>query len=330
MKLSQKGEFGLIEMIRSQCGKQNHKMLLGIGDDAAIIQTDSAKYSLLTTDALIESVHFNLDYFSFFQLGWRALAANLSDIAAMGGRPVCAVVTLGLNDRISVENVRELYQGMLALGRKFNCPIAGGDIVRSPKFLMISISVLGEVKKGKVVTRSGAKIGDLICVTGQLGEAQAGLELLLQKRRQKKLRFSANLTEKHLVPVPRLKESNFLVNNFKLNSLIDLSDGLASDLHHICEESQTGAVIYANKIPLSPKAIRAANMLGKDALEFALQGGEEYELLFTLRKKHAAKLLESAKFKFTHIGEVISQKEKIRLLKAGRKLKLLPRGYTHF
>jgi thiamine-monophosphate kinase len=330
VKLSQKGEFGLIELIRRECGKQNKRIMLGIGDDAAIIQTDSAKYSVLTTDALIETVHFNLDYFTFFQLGWRALAANLSDIAAMGGKPVCAVVTLGLNDRISVENVRELYQGMLSLARKFNCTIAGGDIVRSPKFLMISISVLGEVERGRVVTRSGAKIGDLICVTGQLGEAQAGLELLLERRKRKGLRFSSGLTKKHLLPFPSLAESEYLLRKFRLNSMIDISDGLASDLHHICEESQTGAVIYADKIPVSPKAKQASRLLDKDALEFALQGGEEYELLFTLRKKQAAKLLKSAKFKFTVIGEIIPPKRGIWLQKGSRRLKLFPLGYTHF
>jgi thiamine-monophosphate kinase len=330
VKLSQKGEFGLIELIRRKCGKQNHRILLGIGDDAAIIQTDSAKHSVLTTDALIETVHFNLDYFTFFQLGWRALAANLSDIAAMGGRPVCAVVTLGLNDRISVENVRELYQGMLSLGRKFNCSIAGGDIVRSPKFLMISISVLGEVEKGRVATRSGAKIGDLICVTGQLGEAQAGLELLLERRKRKGLRFSSGLTKKHLLPFPNLTESEYLVRKFRLNSLIDISDGLASDLHHICEESKVGALLYADKIPLSPNAIQAAKISGGDAFEFALQGGEEYELLFTLSNRELIRLLKTAKFKVTVVGEVVSQKKGIRLLKSGRKSKLLPQGYTHF
>jgi len=330
VKLSQKGEFGLIELIRKKCGKPNQRVVLGIGDDAAILKSKAGQLQILTTDALIETIHFNLDYFTFFQLGWRALAANLSDIAAMGGKPVCAVVTLGLNDRISVENVLELYDGMLALGRKVNCSIAGGDTVRSPKFLMISISVLGEVEKGGVVTRSRAKIGDLICVTRQLGEAQAGLELFLERRKRKGLGFSAELTQKHLLPFPRLAESEFLVKKFRLNSMIDISDGLASDLHHLCEKSKVGALLYADKIPVSPKAIQAARILGRDAFEFALQGGEEYELLFTMGKKEAIKLLKSSKFKFTLIGEVISQKEGIWLLKSGRNLKLLPKGYTHF
>ncbi|OGC93346.1 MAG: thiamine-phosphate kinase [candidate division Zixibacteria bacterium RBG_16_48_11] len=330
MKLSQKGEFGLIELIRKKCGWPGKKVILGIGDDAAVIKSDPNKLLVLTTDALIQTVHFNLDYFSFYQLGWRSLAANLSDLAAMGGRPVCCLVTLGLNDGVSVENLMQFYQGVLALSKRFDCPVVGGDIVRSPRQIVISISALGEVEKTKVAKRSGARAGDLICVTGELGEAQAGLELLLKKRKNKSLQFSPALTRKHLLPLPRLAESDFLVHNTKLNSLIDISDGLASDLHQICKESKVGAVIYERKIPLGSKAVQAARLLKKNPLEFALYGGEEYELLFTLTKSQAQRLLCKARFKLTVIGEILPRKEGVSLEKAGQKSKLLPQGYTHF
>ncbi len=328
MKLSQTGEFGLIELIRKKCGKQNNRVMLGIGDDAAAIRTDSRNSTLLTTDALIEDIHFKLHYFTFYQLGWRALAANLSDIAAMGGKPVCAVVTLGLNQRISVENVLEFYEGMLALGRRFNCSIAGGDIVKSPKALVISISVLGEAEKNRVITRAGARAGDLICVTGQLGEAQAGLELLSTNK--KSLRFPAGLTRKHLLPVPRLIESDYLLKNFQPSAMIDISDGLAADLHHICQESRTGALLFANKIPVSPKAVQAAKLLGKNVFDFVLYGGEEYELLFTLNPAQAKELVKRSKFKVSVIGQILHRNKGIWLEKEGRKLKLKPAGYTHF
>lgn len=330
MKLSQKGEFGLIELIRKKCLSSDRRIVVGIGDDAAVIKTHPGKLSVLTTDALIETVHFSLDYFSFYQLGWRSLAANLSDIAAMGGRPICSVVTLGLSDTVTVENVTEFYQGMLALSRKSNCTIAGGDIVRSPKELVISIAILGEVEKNKVVTRSGAQVGDLICVTRELGEAQAGLELLLKKRRDRRFGFSPALARKHLLPVPRLAESKYLAENSKPNSMIDISDGLASDLHHICEESKTGAVIFEDRVPVSSKAVAASKILGKEPLEFALYGGEEYELLFTLNKNQAGKLLSKARFKIRAIGEILPQKQGVSLQKGSRKTRLLPRGYTHF
>lgn len=328
MKLSQAGEFGLIELIRQKCGRQNRRVILGIGDDAAAIRIASRKLILLTTDALIENIHFKLDYFTFFQLGWRALAANLSDIAAMGGKPVCAVVTLGLNQRISVENVLEFYEGMLALGRRFNCSIAGGDLVKSPKALAISISVLGEAEKEKIVTRARAGVGDLICVTGDLGQAQAGLELLSAKK--KELRFQASLTRKHLLPVPRVRESEYLIKNFRPSAMIDISDGLAADLHHICEESKTGAVLFAEKIPVSRRAEQAAKLLDKNAFDFALQGGEEYELLFTLNPAPAQRLVKRAKFKVSVIGQILPQKKGIWLEKEGQRFKLKPAGYTHF
>jgi len=317
-------------MIRSKCRNLDRRIVVGIGDDAAVIKTSPHRLGVLTTDALIETVHFNLDYFSFYQLGWRSLAANLSDVAAMGGKPIASLVTLGLNNRVSVEEVLEFYQGMLALAEKFNCSIAGGDIVRSPQELVVSISVLGEVEPKKIAKRSGAKIGDLICVTGALGEAQVGLELLLRRRKNKRFKFPVHLTRKHLVPLPRLAESSFLTSNFEISSMIDISDGLASDLYHICEESKTGARIFADQIPLGPRAIYGARLLEKDPLQFALYGGEEYELLFTLSPSQAKRAIFRAKFKITPIGEVASSREGIFLHKKGRQQRLLPKGYTHF
>jgi thiamine-monophosphate kinase len=248
----------------------------------------------------------------------------------MGGKPICSLVTLGLNHRVSVENVLEFYRGMLDLSKKFKCSVAGGDIVRSPTELVISISVLGEVQKDKMVTRAGAKVGDLIFVTGELGEAQAGLELLLKWRKNKRMKFSHALTKQHLQPIPRLAESEILLGRMKLNSMIDISDGLASDLHHICEESGVGAVLWGDTVPVSSRAKTAAKILGKDPFQFALQGGEEYELLFTASSKQAERAFGIGQFKVTAIGEIVPKGQGIRLYRDSHLTKLLIKGYTHF
>ena len=331
MKLKQVGEFGLIELIKKKVFQRNKRILVTIGDDAAIVKSSPQKYLILTTDTLLEKVHFDLTYFSFRNLGHRALAANLSDIAAMGGLPITALVTLGLPSYVSVENVLELYSGMNILAKKFNCPISGGDITSSPKDLFITITVLGEVEKNYLTLRSKAKAGDVICVTGELGEVHAGLELLQIAKKDKRIKFPKNLVQKHLTPQPRIFEAREIIKRLKPNSMIDISDGLASEVGHIAKASKLGAVIYESEIPLSPKARKAGMILNKNPLVWALYGGEEYELLFTIPKSKIDKLIKlSKKIELTLVGEMKKEKGVFLVKPDGSKERIKKGGFRHF
>lgn len=331
MELKKVGEFGLIELIKKKVYSRNNRILISIGDDAAIVKSSSGKYLILTTDTLLENVHFDLSYFSFRQLGQRALTANLSDIAAMGGLPVTALVTLGLPSYVGVENVLELYSGMNLLAKKFNCPISGGDVTSSPKGLFITITVLGEVEKNFLTLRSKAKAGDLICVTGELGEVQAGLELLQKAKKNKRIKFSGSLVRKHLTPQPKIFEAREIIKRLIPNSMIDISDGLASEVGHIAKASKLGAVIYESEIPLSPEAKQVGKILNKNPLLWGLYGGEEYELLFTIPKSIIKKLIKlSKKIKLTLVGEMKKDAGVFLMKRNGKKEKIKKGGFRHF
>jgi thiamine-monophosphate kinase len=292
-----------------------------------VVKSSKDKLLIFTTDTMVEKVHFDLRYSTFKQVGWKAMVANLSDIAAMGGLPTFALVTVGLSKSISVENVISIYDGVTAIGKRYNCSVIGGDTVFSPKSMFVSIALLGKVEKKFLVKRSGAKLGDLICVTGNLGEVQAGLEFLKKNPRKK-----SPLVRKHLNPLPRINEARTLVRNLKINSMIDISDGLSSELFHLTEESNLGAVVYQEKIPISSKCIKAGNLLGKSPLLWALSSGEEYELLFTLSKKELPRLEKvERKIKLSWIGEMVSKKEGVVLRqKSGKMRRLTKTGFKHF
>ena len=327
MKIEKVGEFGLIELLKKRIVYQDKGVLVNIGDDAAVIKSSKDKLLIFTTDTLVEKVHFDLRYSTFKQIGWKAMVANLSDIAAMGGLPKFALVTVGLPKSISAENVISTYDGITAIGRRYKCKVVGGDTVFSPEGLFVSIALLGEVEKKFLVKRSGAKNGDLICVTGDLGEAQAGLELLKKEPRKR-----SSLTRKHLNPLPRIDEARTLVRDFRISSMIDISDGLSSELFHLTEENNLGAIIYEEKIPISPKCIRAGSLLGRAPLLWALSSGEEYELLFTVSRKELQYLERvKRKVKASLIGEMVGKKEGVVLQrKSGKKTKLVKTGFKHF
>lgn len=328
MQLRKIGEFGLIDLIRRKVFTKDKRVVLNIGDDAAVLKSSPGKLLIFTTDTMMERVHFDLRYCSFKDIGWKSMAANLSDIAAMGGIPLAGLVSLGLPKRIKVEQVLELYSGMKILSSRFRCPIVGGDIFSSPQGLVVTISLLGEVEKSLFRTRGGARVGDLIYVTGDLGEAEAGLKILRKSKAKKN-----SITKKHLTPYPRIAESRLLVKNLKITSMIDVSDGLSSDLHHICEESNKGALIYAEKIPISQRIMEVCRPLKIPPLNLALSSGEEYELLFTLSPKEDEKLkkITKGKFKISLIGEIMNKKEGVKILDLDGKIKGLKRtGYTHF
>ena len=298
--LSQLGEFGLIDFIRKDA-HLTKEVVKGIGDDAAVLSVGGSCHQLFTTDMLIEDVHF-IRTMSARLIGRKALACNISDVAAMGGVPSAAVVSVGLPADCKIDFVKEIYQGINALAKQFSVAIVGGDTVKSKK-IVLNIALLGWVKKKELVTRSGARPGDMIFVTGPLGRS---LE-----------------TGKHLSFVPRVAESQFLVKHFKPTAMIDISDGLSADLGHILKESRAGAYLWEEKIPKTKEA----------TLPQALNDGEDFELLFTLSKKDGEQLLKRKghKFRFYPIGEIVGSPKKLILVdKAGKEVELPLSGYKHF
>lgn len=327
MKISKIGEFGLIDLIRKQVLVKDKRVVVNVGDDAAVLKSTPNRLLIFTTDTLVQKIHFDLNYFTFEDIGWKAMAANLSDIAAMGGLPAYALVSIGLPKSVRAEDVLRIYKGASRIARRYGCKIIGGDTTLVPRELFVSIALLGEVEKEFVTTRSRAKKGDLICVTGNLGEAQAGLEFLKLHGRQ-----NLSLARKHLRPRPRIDESRILTRNLKINSMIDISDGLSSDLFHLTEAGQLGAVVYEQRIPISPKCLKLASLLNKSPISWALSSGEEYELLFTVDQKYRNKIDRIRKqVDVTVIGEMVDKGQGVRLAnELGKRKKLAKTGFVHF
>lgn len=327
MRVNQLGEFGLIELIRKKIFFKDKQVFVNIGDDAAVIKSTPNRLLIFTTDTLVEKIHFDLRYFTYEEVGWKAMTANLSDIAAMGGLPKFALVTVGLPKSIKSGDVLRLYRGMSRIAQRYDCKIVGGDTTRVPHDLFVTIALLGEVEKGKFTTRSGAKKGDLICVTGNLGESQAGLEYLKKLGRSK-----LPLVKKHLQPYPRIQEAISLIQNMKINSMIDISDGLSSELFHLTEESSLGAVVYEEKLPISPNCVKLSSLLNLSLLSLTLSSGEEYELLFTINRKELNKLDRiKKKLRVSVIGEMVDRREGIKLVRRSGRVGILKRtGFVHF
>ncbi len=326
MKLSELGEIGFLKKIEASLPLSDKSVLLGIGDDAAAVRVSKGKTLLATTDLLTEGIHFDLRYTSFFQLGAKALLVNISDIAAMGGIPKYALIAIAVPDNIKAEDLSELYRGIKKTASSYNVSIIGGDTSGSKNSLTINITLLGEAKQGNIVMRGGARPGDKIFVTGTLGDSSAGLELLKKGKR------NGYLIQRHLLPIPRVKEGVFLSKNRLATSMIDISDGLSTDLNHICRMSRVGAIIYEDKIPLS-KELKKAD-LKKSPLHYALSGGEDYELLFTVNEKNVIKIYSAItknKISATMIGEITERKRGMLLIdRKGRQMSLLPTGFNHF
>jgi thiamine-monophosphate kinase len=293
-------------------------------------------------------VHFDLSYTDFHSLGWKSAAVNLSDIAAMGGLPRFCLTSLGIPPSVSVEQVSEFYRGLNALLRVHQTSLVGGDTCSTRKGLVVSVVMLGEAKKKQVLTRAGAKPGDRIFVTGTLGDSAAGMELLksgVRRQRSGKYNVSgegsgvksnssflthySSLITKHLRPVPRVEWGGKIAHAGCANSMIDISDGLSSDLSHICGQSGVGAFIFAERIPLSPSLRKAAAHLGKSPLQYALSGGEDYELLFTVPPAKIKKLL-SLDLPVAEIGEITRTRTMLMKDGMGKETVLRPTGYNHF
>jgi thiamine-monophosphate kinase len=327
MRLSQVGEFGLIERIR-KATPRGRGVRLGIGDDAAWVECK--KNSLLvTSDLLIEGVHFNLQWISFYNLGYKTLAINLSDLAAMGGYPAYLVLSLGIPVDFRAEDIEQFYSGIRTLASRAGVSLIGGD-TNASKCFFISAFVAGYAYDGPI-TRGGSKVGDDIYVTGTLGDSALGLELLRKKRTRARRKMTAYLLNRHFLPTPRLKAGAILSRERLAKAMIDVSDGLLQDLGHICRASRVGAVIWQEAIPLS-RAYRlwAGN---KGSLQ-ALTGGEDYELLFCLRRRDRSRLEKIKKklgVRVSHIGKCVSYREGIKIINGqGEALPVPGMGYDHF
>jgi len=267
--ISDVGEFGLIERIARKV-KKREDLVKGIGDDCAVLE-DGEDYTLLTTDMLVSGDHFNRNWHTPWQIGWKSMIANVSDIAAMGGYPEWCLVSIALPDDIDYEYVDSIFKGMIDASEKYDLSIIGGDTTHGD-LLVINITLLGTVEKDNICFRGDAEVGDLICLTGDLGKSWAGLELL---RAGKK-----GYTDFHLQPDCRLDIGRELAPY--VNAMIDVSDGLASEVNHICDESNVGAEVEKNKVPISEKTKQAGELLDKDPMFWALSGGEDFELVFTI------------------------------------------------
>ncbi|MES2733881.1 MAG: thiamine-phosphate kinase [Bacteroidota bacterium] len=336
-ELQSLGEFGLIRRISADTTLQNPESVRGIGDDAAVIDVGN-QYLLLSTDMLVEGVHFDLSYVPLKHLGYKSVAVNVSDIAAMNGIPKQIVVGLALSNRFSAEAIDELYEGIRAACRSYQVDLVGGDTTSSSSGLIISISVTGLVDKEKVVLRSTARPNDVICVTGDLGGAYVGLQLLEREKRvfltnpdmQPELQGKDYMLERQLRPEARMDFIHELRDlGVVPTSMIDISDGLASELLHICTQSGVGANIFEEKIPISPLTYDNAVELSLDPITCALNGGEDYELLFTINQSDYDKIKNLPDVAF--VGYVTDQPQAVNLITSGgNTYAVKAQGWEHF
>lgn len=328
MQLKRLGEFGLIERVRRGAPK-GRGVLLGIGDDAAWVANPS-RTSLITSDMLIEGVHFNLDWTSPFDLGYKTLAVNLSDIAAMGGTPAYLILSLGIPPTFDIRDIDEFYRGLKFLAAKHGVALVGGD-TNTAKSLIICVCLVGHASHHPV-RRSGARAGDDIYITGTLGDSALALKFLRAKKQPPSFRGPlARLLKRHHRPTPRLAAGALLARERLATAMIDVSDGLLQDLGHICRASGVGAVLWRDKVPRS-RAYRV--LAGADGTHYALTGGEDYELLFCARPSERGrieKLKKRAGVAITRIGVCNNVKGKTLVLDAaGKPIEIRHGGHDHF
>ena len=326
------GEPALIAALSRLFGPAPVEVALGIGDDCAALALAGSHYLLWTVDTLMEGVHFDLSYFSWPQLGRKALAVNLSDIAAMGGEPLYALLSLGWPKERDSAGVLALGEGLAQAAREYGVAVIGGDTVASPGGVMVTISLLGRVPRGEMLPRRGARVGDRLYVTGPLGEAAAGLEIL-KRGLTLDAELQTALCRAHLDPRPQLAAGRILAAERLATALIDLSDGVATDLGHLCRAGCVGARVPAATAPVSDRVKAAAPHLGLDPLDLALKGGEDYQLLFTSPPEKAPALYQA----FARaglppplpLGEIISGSG-VLLETGGGEKDITGEGFDHF
>lgn len=329
--MSLNDEFALIDLIKKALPKPSKRVEVGIGDDAAVVASP-AKKIIATADAMVEGVHFDLTYMNARELGHKALAVNLSDCAAMGARPLYALVSLGLKQDLNEFFVEELYAGISKLAKRHKVDIIGGNIVQSPSAILVDITVIAE-PSGSYATRSGAKAGNVLAVTGFLGSSAAGLNGLKRLGRVAMDEWP-DLVSAHLTPKPRVEEAMALLKTGGVMAMMDISDGLARDLHHLAKASGVGALVDEKAVPIAKGTEKVASVINGNAKAWGMYGGEDYELLVAIDKTKFTKAQAALKklgCPLTSIGELKPKSEGIKLVtRAGETVKLEPRGWNHF
>lgn len=335
------GEFGLIAVLRDTLGEPSDDDLVsGIGDDTAVYRVGDDRVHLLTTDTLTEGIHFDRAFMPMEHLGFKAMSVNVSDIAAMNATPRYATVTLGLSQQVSVEMAETIYEGVREACDAYDMTVIGGDTVSSHA-LSLSVTIVGEADEDDVVYRSGAQVGDKLCVTGDIGASYAGLKVLVRNRQQLDEQgedFQPNLDpfsyviRRHLAPPAQLKTvKEWAQAGVKPNALIDISDGLSSEVHHLCEASAVGAQLYEPALPIDPETRNTATDFGEDVSLYALIGGEDYELVFTMPEDRLDALDPQS---YTVIGDIEATEDRddpVLIQRAdGENVPLQPGGYDHF
>lgn len=335
MRVRDIGEFGLIARIARALPAPGARVVVGIGDDVAVLRTDGTRYILATCDIQVEDVHFLRGKISPRQLGRKAVAINVSDIAAMGGLPRFLLVSLVLPKETEVAFVDCLYEGMQEECTRWGTEIVGGNMAHSPDGIIVDVFLLGDVEPEHLLRRSGARAGDQVLVTGTVGDSAAGLALVLHPEAPCTDEHREWVLNRHLTPTPRLYEGRAIARSRLATAMIDVSDGLASDIGHICEMSAVGVRLRADALPISSAARAVAEAVGADAQDWALFGGEEYELLFTAPPDRATELAqrvsEETGTSVTVIGEITPPEEGMTLVRLdGSVVPLRKGGWDHF
>ncbi|MEY4892897.1 MAG: thiamine-phosphate kinase [Bacteroidota bacterium] len=336
-EISQLGEFGLIDHLTKNIELKQASSLLGVGDDAAVID-HFGKQTVITTDLLLEGVHFDLMYTPLKHLGYKSVVVNLSDIYAMNATPTQILMSVGISNRFSVEAMTEFYEGVYAACEKYGVDLIGGDTTASQKGFMISVTAIGEVAPDKYVKRSTAQKGDLLCVSGDLGAAYVGLLFLEREKKiylespgvQPDLEGEAYVVGKLLKPEARKDIIEFLDDaEVRPTSMMDISDGLSSEILHLCKQSQLGCVLYEDKLPIAEPMRNAAFKFEIDPTACALSGGEDYELLFTVSQADYEKLLLSEQISV--VGYMTEPEQGAHILtKGGGKHAITAQGWNHY
>lgn len=334
--ISKLGEFGLIEHLTKNFTIKHPTTVKGIGDDAAVINFSENNQIIVTTDLLIEGVHFDLSYMPLKHLGYKAVMVNLSDIYAMNAQPGQITVSIAVSNRFSVEALEELYAGIETAAKMYNIDVIGGDTTSSTTGLMISITAIGQALPEEIVYRNGAKENDLLVVTGDLGAAYLGLQVLEREKQVFKVNPNSQpdldaytyLIERQLKPEARKDIPKLLTDlEVRPTAMIDISDGLSSEIIHLCKQSNVGCNLYEEKIPLDPQVISTCEEFELDSTTVALSGGEDYELLFTIRQQDFNKI--KANPHLTVIGHITNKDAGAQLItRANTKIPLIARGWN--
>ncbi len=335
--VSAAGEFGLIDLMSDELGPPHDPDLIRtVGDDAAVYKIDDERVHIITTDMLVEQIHFDRSFMPMEYLGVKSIAVNVSDILAMNAHPRYATIAIGIPHNVSVEMIQTVYRGIKKACDAYGLTLVGGDTTAAQR-LTLSITAIGEAREVDVVYRHGAQVGDCVCVTGDLGASYAGLRLLMEQRDELEkaqddfepsLYLFRYVIQRHLTPTPRQTVIQaFEESGVKPNAMIDISDGLASEIQHICRSSRCGASLKASQLPIHEETKKVATRLNQDADTYALYGGEDYELLVTLPETDLKKLPEGL---LTVIGAITEEEDIVVETQEGAAIPLKGRGYQHF